>query len=89
MTRLFARHHVEDYGKWRKAYDDFDGQRESMGVTAHGVYRGAANNHEITLWHDFEDLAAAETFANSPHLLETMKNAGVKGQPDIWMTDEA
>ena len=54
-----------------------------------GVYRGAANNHEITLWHDFEDLAAAETFANSPHLLETMKDAGVKRQPDIWVADEA
>ena len=52
MTRMFARHTVDDYDTWRKAYDDFDGERESMGVTAHGVYRGAANGQEIILFHD-------------------------------------
>ncbi len=89
MTRLFARHEVEDYDAWRKVYDDFDGEREGMGVTAHGVYRGAANGQDVTLWHDFEDMAAAEAFANSPRLMEVMKDAGVSGQPDIWMTEEA
>ena len=24
MTRLFVRHEVADYAKWRKAYDDFN-----------------------------------------------------------------
>ena len=85
MTRMFARHTVDDYDTWRKAYDDFDGERDAMGVTAHGVYRGAANGQEITLFHDFEDLAAAEAFANSPRLMEVMKDAGVQGKPDIWM----
>ena len=59
-----------------------------MGVTAHGVYRGAANGQEITLFRDFEDLAAAEAFANSPRLMEVMKGVGVKGTPDVWIGDE-
>ena len=53
--------------------------REGMGVTAHGVYRGAANGQEVTLFHDFEDLAAAEAFANSPRLMEVIEGRGSQG----------
>jgi hypothetical protein len=64
------------------------GSARGMGVTAHGVYRGAANGQEITLFRGFEDLAAAEAFANSPRLMEVMKDVGVKGAPDVWIGDE-
>ncbi len=38
MVRLFVRHPVANYAAWRKAYDEFDAQRRTMGVTAHAVY---------------------------------------------------
>jgi hypothetical protein len=38
MVRLFIRHNVEDYEAWRKAYDEFDEQRRSMGVSGDAVF---------------------------------------------------
>ena len=88
MVRMFARHSVDDYGKWRKAYDDFHEERQGMGVTDHGVFRHVGDSDEVTVHHDFENMAAAEAFVSSPRLRETMEGAGVQGQPDIWIAEE-
>jgi hypothetical protein len=31
MIRMFIRHPVEDYARWRQGYDDFDEERKGMG----------------------------------------------------------
>jgi hypothetical protein len=45
--------------------------------------------NDVTVWHDFETAEAAEAFVNSEALREAMEAAGVQGQPDIWITEEA
>ena len=87
MVRMFARHQVADYDAWRKVYDAFD--RESLGVRQHAVYRSVGDPNEITVWHDFDDRATAESFANSDDLKAAMADAGVVSAPNIWVTDEA
>ena len=87
MVRMFARHQVADYDAWRKAYDTFD--RESLGVRQHAVYRSVTDPNEITVWHDFDDRATAESFASSDDLKAAMTEAGVVSVPNIWITDEA
>ena len=87
MVRMFARHQVADYDAWRKAYDTFD--RESLGVRQHAVYRSVTDPNEITVWHDFEDRATAESFASSDDLKAAMTEAGVVSAPNIWITDKA
>ena len=87
MVRMFARHQVADYDAWRKAYDTFD--RESLGVRQHAVYRSVADPNEITVWHDFDDRATAESFASSDDLKAAMTDAGVVSAPNIWITDVA
>lgn len=89
MTRMFVRHDVEDYAKWRQAYDDFDGERSGMGVTGHAVYRAADNGNDITAYHDFATLDAAQAFAGSDRLKEVMQGAGVASAPQIWFVEEA
>ena len=86
MVRMFARHQVADYDAWRKAYDTFD--RESLGVRQHAVYRSVTDPNEITVWHDFDDRATAESFASSDDLKAAMTEAGVVSVPNIWITDE-
>jgi hypothetical protein len=39
MVRMFVRHEVADYGKWRKAYDEFGEERGAMGVVGDAVCR--------------------------------------------------
>lgn len=86
MATLFVRHKVADYDKWRKAYDDFDAERQSMGVTSHGVYQLDGDSNDVTVYHEFGSAEGAKAFATSPRLREVMANAGVQGAPTVWIT---
>ncbi len=89
MSTMFVRHNVADYAAWRKAYDDFDAERRSMGVTGATVYRSADDPSEVTITHDFATVDAAKEFSQSPRLHEVMQQAGVQGEPTIWFTESA
>jgi hypothetical protein len=89
MVRMFVRHDVEDYEKWRQEYDGFDEKRTQMGVRGHGVYRAADGGLDVTAYHDFESLEDARSFADSPELKDAMQNAGVTSAPQIWFVEEA
>ena len=89
MIRMFVRHNVNDYATWRQAYDSFDGERQDLGVRGDAVFQTAGNPNEVTAWHDFDTLEAAEAFAGSERLREVMQNAGVAGEPQIWFAEQA
>ena len=89
MVRMFARHPVKDYATWRKAYDDFDSERPAYGVKGDAVYQATDDPNDVTVWHDFETIEAAQAFAGSDRLKEVMQGAGVAGPPTIWFTTEA
>jgi hypothetical protein len=89
MVRLFVRHSVNDYAKWRKVYDDFDAERAGMGVTVHAVYQGVDDPNDVTVIHDFATLEAARAFVRSARIKEIMEAAGVAGPPSIWFTNPA
>lgn len=89
MATLFVRHEVEDFGRWKKAYDAFDAERAAMGVTGHGVYQTEGKPNDLTIYHHFESMDAAKAFMQSPRLREVMMAAGVKGVPTAWFTTRA
>jgi hypothetical protein len=89
MTRLFVRHNVADYTAWRKAYDDFDAERNTLGVTAHAVFQSIDDPNDVTVWHDFSTSQSAKSFASSARLKDVMAKAGVKSAPQIWFVSEA
>jgi hypothetical protein len=84
MVRLFVRHNVNDYGAWRKAYDDFDEQRRPLGVVDDAVFQSIDNPNDVTVWHDFDSAEAAREFVSSDQLRNAMQEAGVQGEPQIW-----
>ena len=84
MIRMFVRHPVQDFGNWKQAYDSFGEERNGMGVRGDAVYQAVDNPNDVTAWHDFENLEAAQAFAASPRLKEVMTDAGVAGEPTIW-----
>lgn len=89
MIRMFVRHDVGDYSKWRQGYDDFDQTRTQMAVRGHKVYRSVDNDKNVTAYHDFDSIEAARAFADSAELKDAMQNAGVTSAPEIWFTEEA
>ena len=88
MARLFVRHKVNDYPKWRKVYDDFGATRTKMGEVGDWVFQLAGDPNDVTVIHDFDSVDKAKAFMESSELRETMGNAGVAGKPDIWITNE-
>lgn len=89
MIRLFVRHKVHDYAAWRSGYDAFEPLRIKLGAQGHGVYRGVDDGNDVTAWHDFNSVEAADQFANSNELKDAMKGAGVLGTPTIWLARHA
>lgn len=88
MVRMFVVHSVNEYGDWKQAYDAFDEERRTMGVTGHAVHRSLEDPNEVTIWHDFATREAGEAFVSSERLKEVMQSAGVVGEPRIWFTRE-
>jgi hypothetical protein len=86
MIRMFVRHPVADFAKWKQAYDDFDDERKGMGVIGDAVFMSADDPNDVTAWHDFETLQATRAFVASDRLGEVMSAAGVAGEPAIWFT---
>ena len=89
MVRLFVRHKVADFSKWKKAYDDFDKERRGMGVAGDAVYQSADDPNDVTIWHDFASLQSGRSFVESARLREVMTSAGVAGTPTMWFTNPA
>lgn len=90
MARLFARHDVADFDRWKSGYDDPEksGLRSELKVRAEGIYQAADNPNDVTVWHDFDSLDDAQTFVSDPRLAAAMADLGVTGQPQIWITTE-
>ena len=86
MATLFVRHDVADFATWKQAYEAFDGERQSMGVTGHGVYQAEGNPNDVTVYHHFESMDAAKAFMQSDSLRTAMVEAGVQGEPKVWFT---
>ncbi len=88
MATIFVRHEVKDFGKWKAAYEAFDAERKTMGVTGHGAYQADDNPNHLTVYHHFDSMDAAKAFVASDRLKEVMESAGVVGAPDIWFANE-
>jgi hypothetical protein len=84
MVRMFVRHSVSDFGKWKQVYDDFDEQRKGMGVVGQAVFKSIDDPGDVTVWHDFETAEAAREFAGSEALHTAMRDSGVTGEPVVW-----
>ena len=88
MATLFVRHDVADFATWKKAYDDFETERNNMGVTGHGAYQADGKPNSVTIYHHFDSMEAAKSFMADPHLADAMRAAGVQGEPDVWFATQ-
>ncbi len=88
MIRLYVRHAVEDFEKWRKGYDAHAALRTAHGVTGDGVHQAVDDPNDVTVWHDFETPEEASAFANSDGLKRAMGDLGVQGAPIVWITQQ-
>jgi hypothetical protein len=89
MVRLFVRINVADFEAWRKVYDQFYGDRVTMGVMGAAAFQLVDDPNDVTVWHDFETAEVARAFVSSDALQNVMQRAGVEGEPQFWFTTES
>jgi len=89
MSHLIVRHTVKDYGTWKKAFDEDEGNRSAAGSKGAMVFRNNDNPNEVVILMDWDGLEKARSFAGSPRLKEVMEQAGVAGRPDIRFAYDA
>jgi quinol monooxygenase YgiN len=88
MATLLVRHTVGDYTAWKRMYDAFAPTRKRLGVTGASVHRDPDDPNTLVVIHHFKDVKAARAFANAEELRSAMADAGVKGQPTIWIAED-
>jgi hypothetical protein len=76
-------HAVENYETWKRAFDADAGARRSAGITATHVNRHAENPNVLSVYLAGTDAAKLTAFLSSAELGVTMKDAGVKGPPQV------
>jgi len=88
MVRMFIRHQVSDYTKWRQVYDAFADGQQRLGVRADAVYQAPHHANDITVTRDFDTIEAARAFLARDELRSTVAQAGVANEPTIWFAEE-
>ena len=89
MIFTLARFRVEDYDKWRQAFEQGSEIRRAAGSKSAHIFRGEDVPEEVVITLQWEDVGQARAFTGSTELRELMQRAGVIGQPDIYfLSDE-
>jgi hypothetical protein len=84
MAHLLIRHKVQDFDKWKAAYETHQPARAAAGLTDLRLWHNLEDPDDIFLLFEAVDVAKAKAFAASGDLKERMKSAGVVGQPDVF-----
>ena len=83
MAHMLIRHRVQDFKAWKSVYDGHKSLREAAGLKDLYLWQNIDNSSEVVLLFEATDVDKAKEFAASADLKDTMRRAGVLGQPDI------
>lgn len=89
MALLLLRFRVQDYGTWKPIFDERHASRMQHGAKRHWVYRSADDGNDLTVSVAFPTVEAARAYATDSGLREAMARAGVQGEPEIVLLEEA
>jgi hypothetical protein len=89
MIHVIVRHKVADYSRWKEAFDAHLNTRKAAGETEFRVLLSVDDPREVTLLFDWDSLDRARRFVGSADLKQTMKQAGVVGDPEVRFLEDA
>ena len=85
MIKVFVRHEVEDYARWKKAFDEFLTYRKDSGELSYSIGHVANEPNNLCLTFEWDSVDNAHAFLTSGKLRTAMQSAGVTGAPDIFI----
>ena len=88
MPYILVRHKVEDYAKWKTAFDGHGTSRKANGSQGVQLLRNADDPNELMVLMEWDEVGRAKQFAGSDDLRQAMAQAGIADHPDIYFLDE-
>ena len=88
MASMLVQHQVKDFSEWKNVYDSVADLRTSNGELSDHIFRDASDPNKLTVIFQWDSLANAQKYANSPELKAAMEKAGVDGRPNIFFLNE-
>lgn len=89
MATVLIKHPVQDYEKWKTAFDDFVSARKAAGEKSYHIYRTIRDQNKVVVVFEWDSVDNALAFLQSQDLKAAMQQAGVSGQPDITVMESA
>ncbi len=84
MAFYVVNHKVNDFGAWKKVYDEFESTRKQYGVKEHYALRSVEDPNHVMVVGEGE-LEAIQKFLNSEDLKSGMEGAGIASLPEIFV----
>ncbi|MEO8232521.1 MAG: cyclase [Ignavibacteriota bacterium] len=88
MAYILIHHKVEDYKKWKPAFDAHASFRAENGSMGGKVFRSADDPNDLFVLLEINSIENGKKFVSSDATKEAMKNAGVVGMPSIYFVEE-
>jgi Protein of unknown function (DUF3764). len=82
-TTLIVSTKVEDFAKWKTAFDEAALMREKMGIKILNIYRSIDDENSVTVISEYASLEMAKAILASPEWEAAQKRAGVIGGFDV------
>lgn len=73
MAHLLVRNTVEDYAKWKPAFDSHSEMRKAAGSKGGRFFRSAEDPNDVLVLIEWDDVDKARAFADSRELREAMQ----------------
>jgi hypothetical protein len=88
MIRVFIRHKVQNYVKWRAAFDDFKKTRKAGGEKSFKIGHAAGQPNNLCLLCTWDSVTNAKAFFRSKELKAKMQQGGVREKPEIHIFED-
>jgi len=88
MAHILVHHKVEDYTKFKAAFDGHATFRSQSGSKGGKVFRSAGNPNDLFILLGWDSLENAQKFAQTDNLKRAMQSAGVVGMPEVYFVEE-
>ncbi|MBI5739320.1 MAG: antibiotic biosynthesis monooxygenase [Nitrospirae bacterium] len=88
MAFVYIRYRIENYKKWKTAFNDAFEMRKKGGEKSYRVFRSSDDPKEMVLLQEWSSIAGARRFINSKAVQQCMARAGVVGKREIFFLKE-
>jgi hypothetical protein len=83
MSIISINQKIENFDKWKEAFDKHNATRDEYGINILNVFRGIEDRNKVTVIAEETKPDALKAFMGSEKVQLAMKDAGVLGPPEI------